>query len=186
MKFFDKLKKFIFVSDDAEHETEEESIKEDTALKEEVKEVSGDVYDGGKFSSDALPSYSYRDFERKPVNELLDTKNRYVNSKSKEDLIAVLKCLTSAKVLVPVTDNGKVRADVMTDSSGGKMLPVFSDRDQIDYDYSIKFSTVEMTFVQAVKLAHVMDGVSAIVLDAFTDSMVINFKLADGVVQMAK
>ncbi len=189
MNILDKIKKFIFVPDEQD-ETSNEAEPERREIEEKKPERESFSHRSEPLS-EPVPELRHYDeydgFKQSTVkNELLTLKETYVHSKSKADFVEVLKCLKTAKVLVPVVSGEKMHADTMTDAKGEKLLPVFSSKDQINFDYVNKFTMMEMPFVKCVALAHVMDGVKGIVLDAFTDSMVISFDMADGVVKMAQ
>ncbi len=113
-------------------------------------------------------------------------KRKYIEAKTKENLAAVLKCLAQVKVIVPVKKGESMRADVMTDAAGKRYLPVFSQYSEITEDYKNNFTLIEAPFVRYVELAHQMEDMSGLVLDAFTESMVLSFEIADAVVTLSK
>lgn len=135
-------------------------------------------------------------------NVLVSMKNAYRESGSKEKLLTLLSVLRDSVVIIPAVvaiqkqdealfNNSKagdeittssdmhIKPDIVKTDDGSMYLPVFSQKEQIPEDYAKDFSTVRVSTLQAIDMAHAFNELKGLVLDPFTEAFVLPFTLAD-------
>lgn len=133
---------------------------------------------------------------------LLALKRNYLLTQSIEKLPPLLACLRDSLVWVPMNtvmgDQDKrrmqsvkagdifspledihLKPDILKSPDGHFWFPIFSQMEQMPETYSSHFSKLKMSVLQAIGMAHATEGVVGIVLDAFTQSIALNFEIAD-------
>lgn len=134
-------------------------------------------------------------------NVLLLLKQRFIENRSVETIFPLLCCLRDSQVIVPVnvtmskedeemflhaqkgdtvTTSGNIRMkpDILQNGDAF-FFPMFSNAEQMPEDYAAKFSNINMSVLQCIKMAKTYDKVIGLVLDAFTDPVVLEYQLAD-------
>lgn len=134
-------------------------------------------------------------------NVLLLLKQRFIENRSVETIFPLLCCLRDSQVIVPVnvtmskedeemflhakkgdtvTTSGNIRMkpDILQNGDAF-FFPMFSNAEQMPEDYAAKFSNINMSVPQCIKMAKTYDKVIGLVLDAFTDPVVLEYQLAD-------
>lgn len=132
---------------------------------------------------------------------LLSLKHQFITAQTHENLMPVLNCLRDSKVIVPlraelneedtarlknaqkgekvsISHDVPVRPDILV-NGGKKYLPVFSNPAQVPREYGENFSLGEIPFLTCVEMAQKFPDVSGIVLDAFTEAMILENKNAE-------
>ncbi len=111
---------------------------------------------------------------------LLDLKKAYLEDDSEENLYALLSCLRDSEVVVPVSSDaeGVVAPDILQGPDRNLYFPVFSQEAQIPEDYDESSSGVRLPMLRCIRLAHESQGTTGLVLDAFTDVLMLPFELA--------
>lgn len=127
---------------------------------------------------------------------LLSLKHRFLETRKQEHLLPVLNCLRDSKVIVPlrailndedaariknaakgekvtITHNVPITPDILV-NGGKKYLPVFSNQAQIPMEYGENFSLGELSFLECIKMAASFQDVSGLVVDPFTEAMLID------------
>lgn len=122
-------------------------------------------------------------------------KHQFLVKKNRDALLAVLACLRDSQVIVPVKasfgkeDEARIKAapkgevisskknlrmqpDLLT-SDDGTFFPIFSDLQQLPAEYAEQFSTVTLPAVHCIEMALSIKDISGLVLDAFTEAMLI-------------
>lgn len=139
-------------------------------------------------------------------NLLRHFKHTFLTNQDPQTLMPVLSCLRDSEVIVPVRlkvsdeDAEKIRnADKNTpitpsddisftpdllQSEDGIFLPIFSNRQQIRSAYAQQFSMLTLPAVQCIRMALRMDTVNGLVLDAFTEAMLIPKESAEIILKM--
>lgn len=135
-------------------------------------------------------------------NVLVAVKAAYRESGDKEKLLTLLSVLRDSVVIVPASVavqkqdeelfiNSKPGDEVVTSSDihiqpdtvkaadGTVYLPIFSQKEQMPEDYASAFSTVRISVPQAIDMARAFSEAKGLVLDPFTEAVVIPFELAD-------
>ncbi|NLY81394.1 MAG: hypothetical protein GX078_01260 [Clostridiales bacterium] len=128
---------------------------------------------------------------------------QFTNDKSQQKFVAVLRCLRDSYIWIPCnmiisdTDEEKFihakKGDtISTDNEirlvpdilqNGEVyfLPVFSNCEQMGEDYGNHFNKIENHFFEAMSLAMAKENVTGIVLDAFSQSFVIDKELFESI-----
>ena len=137
---------------------------------------------------------------------LVYLKHKYVEESTEENIYPLLGCLRDSQVLVPMNvtmseeDEAMFKnADVgdVVQSKGDIRLipdilqnddkyyfPMFSNKEQMPEDYANHFSIIDLSVVQCIEMAKNIDKLSGLVIDAFTEPMVIKFDLADVIMKL--
>ena len=133
---------------------------------------------------------------------LLALKCSFLENRSKETLFPLLSCLRDSVVYVPVNlliserdtvqltsckagdyfknqDEIRMKPDILESPDKKRWLPIFSQREQIPKEYVAGFSTVNLSVLRCLKLAHAQENMDGIVLDAFGDAVALPFEIAD-------
>ena len=123
-------------------------------------------------------------------------------------MMALLSCLRDSQVWVPfqvhmaqedveqferscvgdvVTTREEVRLkpDTLRDRNGALYFPIFSQKEQIPQEYGAQFSLVSVPALQALSMAHGLEGVVGLVLDGFTDPLLLPLQTADLMAQLS-
>lgn len=138
---------------------------------------------------------------------------RYLKMRFLEDIgdqgamMALLSCLRDSRVWVPfqvhmaqedveqfkrssvgdvVTTREEVRLkpDTLRDRTGALYFPIFSQKEQIPQEYGAQFSLVSVPALQALAMAHGLEGVVGLVLDGFTEPLPLPLQTADLMAQL--
>ena len=117
--------------------------------------------------------------------ELITLKKDFLESRSMESLAKVLDYLVNARVLIPQVHTGKGHHDMHTDLFKNEkddiFYPVFSNEEQLPEEYRKMVETHEKAAVDCMAEARALAGVKCLVLDPFTDAMVIPYD-EDGII----
>lgn len=139
-------------------------------------------------------------------NVLLNLKKQFLEKRDAQSLSAVLAVLRDSIIIIPATlvfsdvDKDKfinsssgdeiknegdihIKPDILKGPDDAMYFPIFSQKEQIPDDYLKDFSTVRVPALHAIEMAHGFDGVCGLVLDAFTDALVLPYELADTIKQ---
>lgn len=137
---------------------------------------------------------------------LLYLKRSFLEKRSTETLIPVLSCLRDSQVIVPmnvtmskedeemfmnvkagdtVKTSGQIRMkpDILQNGENF-FFPMFSNAEQMPEDYRAHFSTINLSVLQCIQMAKSYEQVCGLVLDAFTEPLVLEYELADIVARM--
>ena len=139
-------------------------------------------------------------------NLLRFLKHRFLTQQNRQTLMPVLSCLRDSEVIVPVQVNvsDADRARILNAAKGesvdtidpvsfkpdllqsedGTFLPVFSSADQIDPEYAKNFALLTVPAVQCIRTALDMKDVSGLVIDAFTEAMLVPKESAEIILKM--
>lgn len=139
-------------------------------------------------------------------NLLRFLKHRFLTQQNRQTLMPVLSCLRDSEVIVPVQVNvsDADRARILNAAKGesvdtidpvsfkpdllqsedGTFLPVFSNANQIDPEYAKNFALLTVPAVQCIRTALDMKDVSGLVIDAFTEAMLVPKESAEIILKM--
>lgn len=134
-------------------------------------------------------------------NMLLYSKYKFLENRREDNLFLLLSCLRDSQVIVPmnatiskedeemflkaqagdtVSTHKEVRLKPDILQNGEKFFfPMFSNADQIPEEYGSRFSTITLSVLQCIEMAKSYKNVCGLVLDAFTEPMVMEYDLAD-------
>ena len=121
---------------------------------------------------------------------------------NREAMMAILSCLRDSSVWVPcqvqmaeedlarfqtakvgeiVTTQNETRLapDTLRDKGGNLYFPIFSQKEQIPEAYGAHFSLISLPALRCLSMAHGMEGVIGLVLDAFTQPLMLPFQVVD-------
>ena len=137
-------------------------------------------------------------------NILLNFKSQFLEKQDAQSLSALMAILRDSVIIIPATlvfsekDKDKfinskagdtltgegdihIKPDILKGPDDKMYFPVFSQKEQIPEEYIKDFSTVRVPAVHAVEMAHGFEGVCGLVLDAFTNAVLLPFELADSI-----
>jgi len=145
-----------------------------------------------------------KDIDKKTLESgrvLLYLKHEFLSNRSKETLFPLLSCLRDSNVIVPVNvtmsdfDKEKFlnskQGDVVTTSDEIRckpdilkngdnfFFPMFSNEEQIPEEYGNNFSKVVLPVLRCINMAKSYEHVCGIVIDAFTEPLVLEYEIAD-------
>lgn len=132
---------------------------------------------------------------------LLYLKYNFIENRSQETLFPLLSCLRDSQVIVPMNvimseadedmfmnvkvgdvvstnDEIRLKPDILQNGDNF-FFPIFSNAEQIPEDYGSHFSTINLSVLQCIEMAKSYEHVCGLVLDAFTDPVVLEYDLAD-------
>lgn len=132
--------------------------------------------------------------------------SEYAGKKDYESFEAALKCLLAGSVWVPASpqmseetrkrflnaQNGDpitmnqiqdMRPDILGKQDGSLLFPVFSQQSQAPEEYRQRFLWVRLTFLDCAQIALALPGVQAVVVNAFTQNVVLSEKTLRNLVQ---
>lgn len=132
---------------------------------------------------------------------LLYLKHNFIENRSQETLFPLLSCLRDSQVIVPMNvimseadedmfmnvkvgdvvstnDEIRLKPDILQNGDNF-FFPMFSNAEQIPEDYGSHFSTINLSVLQCIEMAKSYEHVCGLVLDAFTDPVVLEYDLAD-------
>jgi len=121
---------------------------------------------------------NYTDKMLEDGSTLFYLKNRFQNKRTKEQLDWLHACIRDSKLIVPLIPVSH-KPDMLESDDGTRYLPMFSMMNQMQEDYKDEFDLEIMTFQQCVDLAKNTKGIDAMVIDGFTEPMIIDFTLAE-------
>jgi hypothetical protein len=105
-------------------------------------------------------------------------KHRFLEKKTKEQLDWIYACIHDSKLIVPRIPISK-KPDMLESDDGIRYLPVFSQEIQMPEDYRDEFILERLSFEECYELAKSMPEISGLVLDGFTELMIIDYPLAE-------
>lgn len=138
-------------------------------------------------------------------NVLLYLKHKFLKNGDEKSLYPVLSCLRDSQVIVPMNtilskedeemflnsklgdtvsphNDIRLKPDIL--QNGDKFIfPIFSNKEQIPEEYGNRFSTINLPVLKCIEMAKSYEKVCGLVLDAFTESMIIEYELADLIIQ---
>ncbi len=139
-------------------------------------------------------------------NLLRRLKHTFLTTQNRHTLMPVLACLRDSEVIVPVrvnvsdadkerilsaekgksvATNDKVNFEPsLLGSDDGVFLPIFSNAQQLKPDYSQRVTLLTIPAVQAMKMALSIPNINGLVLDAFTEAMLIPKESAELILKM--
>lgn len=132
---------------------------------------------------------------------LVALKSRFAEEKNQENLIALLKCMKDSKVIVPMriemSEEDAARIENATDgeeietrdeikmvpeilqAKEKRFFPMFSQIGQIPKEFGTSHNLMSMPTSEALDMAHQIEKLDGIVLDAFSKSVAMPFVTAD-------
>ena len=132
---------------------------------------------------------------------LVALKSRCAEEKNQENLIALLKCMKDSKVIVPMriemSEEDAARIENATDgeeietrdeikmvpeilqAKEKRFFPMFSQIGQIPKEFGTSHNLMSMPTSEALDMAHQIENLDGIVLDAFSKSVAMPFVTAD-------
>ena len=132
---------------------------------------------------------------------LVALKSRIAEEKNQENLIALLKCMKDSKVIVPMriemSEEDAARIENATDgeeietrdeikmvpeilqAKEKRFFPMFSQIGQIPKEFGTSHNLMSMPTSEALDMAHQIENLDGIVLDAFSKSVAMPFVTAD-------
>lgn len=132
---------------------------------------------------------------------LVALKCRFAEEKNQENLIALLKCMKDSKVIVPMriemSDEDAARIENAQDgeeietndeikmvpeilqAKEKRFFPVFSQIGQIPKEFGTSHNLMSMPTTEALDMAHQVENIDGIVLDAFSKSVAMPMITAD-------
>lgn len=132
---------------------------------------------------------------------LVALKSRFAEEKNQENLIALLKCMKDSKVIVPMRiEMSEEDADRIENATDGeeietrdeikmvpeilqakekRFFPMFSQIGQIPKEFGTSHNLMSMPTSEALDMAHQIENLDGIVLDAFSKSVAMPFVTAD-------
>ena len=132
---------------------------------------------------------------------LVALKSRFAEEKNQENLIALLKCMKDSKVIVPMriemSEEDAARIENATDgeeietrdeikmvpeilqAKEKRFFPMFSQICQIPKEFGTSHNLMSMPTSEALDMAHQIENLDGIVLDAFSKSVAMPFVTAD-------
>lgn len=132
---------------------------------------------------------------------LVALKSRFAEEKNQENLIALLKCMKDSKVIVPMriemSEEDASRIENATDgeeietsdeikmvpeilqAKEKRFFPMFSQIGQIPKEFGTSHNLMSMPTSEALDMAHQIENLDGIVLDAFSKSVAMPFVTAD-------
>ena len=133
-------------------------------------------------------------------------KHIFLTEQNRQTLMPVLACLRDSELIVPVQitvsmeDAERIRSAESGEPTGtndeaaftpdllqndeGTFLPVFSAPQQIAPVYAQNFSLMRLTAVQCIHMLLAMEEATGLVLDAFTEPMLIPKESAELILKM--
>lgn len=121
------------------------------------------------------------------TNMLCELKNKFLEDRTEESLQAVLDCLQTAEVIVPQvqsqTKGKKLRPDLFKNQKDDLFFPIFSREEELPAEYRalVEISTFEAK--KCIEMAKADSAVKCLVLDPFTDAMVIPYTIAGLIIE---
>lgn len=134
-------------------------------------------------------------------NVLLYLKYNFFKNRDESSLFPVLSCLRDSQVIVPMnTITSKEDEEMLLDVKIGDIVsthnqirlkpdilqngdkfffPIFSNEEQIPAKYGSRSSTINLSVIQCIEMAKSYERVCGLVLDPFTEAMIIDYELAD-------
>ena len=132
---------------------------------------------------------------------LVYLKYNFIENRCQETLFPLLSCLRDSQVIVPMNvimseadedmfmnvkvgdvvstnDEIRLKPDILQNGDNF-FFPMFSNAEQIPEDYGSHFSTINLSVLQCIEMAKSYEHVCGLVLDAFTDPVVLEYDLAD-------
>lgn len=132
---------------------------------------------------------------------LVALKSRFAEEKNQENLIALLKCMKDSKVIVPMriemSEEDAARIENATDgeeietrdeikmvpeilqAKEKRFFPMFSQIGQIPKEFGTSHNLMSLSTSEALDMAHQIENLDGIVLDAFSKSVAMPFVTAD-------
>jgi hypothetical protein len=105
-------------------------------------------------------------------------KHRFLSKKTKEQLDWLHACIRDSRLIVPCIPVSH-KPDMLESEDGTRYLALFSMEDQMPADYRDEFDLIPMTFEECYRLARDTAEIDSMVLDGFTEPMIIDYTLAE-------
>ncbi len=119
--------------------------------------------------------------------ELISLKKDFLEQRNEETLQKVLDCLKDAEVLIPQVPTGKghhgMHTDLFKNEKDDVFYPVFSDEAQLPEEYRNLVKTAVRKASDCIEEAKSLPGVKCLVLDPFSDAMVIPYDIAGIIIE---
>ena len=80
---------------------------------------------------------------------------------------------------VTTQEEARLVPDTLRDKRGDLYFPIFSQREQIPEAYGAHFSLISLPALRCLAMAHGTEGAAGLVLDAFTQPLMLPFQVAD-------
>ncbi len=145
-----------------------------------------------------------KDIDKKTLESgkvLLYLKHDFLSNRCQETLFPLLSCLRDSNVIVPVnitmsdfdrkqfinskqgdtvtiSDEMRCKPDILKNGDSF-FFPMFSNEEQIPEEYGHNFSKIVLSVLQCIKMAKNYEHVCGVVLDAFTEPLVLEYNIAD-------
>lgn len=121
------------------------------------------------------------------MNQLYELKKKFLEERTEESLQEVLDCMHDAVVIVPEVKSPvkgkKLRPDLFKNQQDDVFFPIFSSVDELPENYKELVETVEYPAVKCIEMAKATEGVKCLVLDPFSDAMVIPYSIAGLIIE---
>lgn len=136
---------------------------------------------------------------------LLHLKHRFAENKTQQNLVAVLSCLRDSSVYVPLEETlsdeemellqnmkpgDKISMELIErckpqimQKDGKFYFPMFSNMDQVPEEWKER-SIFYLPVLKCIALAKTFEKVTGMVLDVFTEPMVLDYNLVDLIPQI--
>lgn len=122
-------------------------------------------------------------------NMLRYLKTKFMNDRSQDNLISLLACMRDSTVLVPMNVSSadgqeapaalRYRPELLRGPDGGLYFPVFTQKETIPPAFENSFTWTPIEVLQCLRMAHVEEGVTGLVLDAFNEVLTMPMNVAD-------
>lgn len=135
-------------------------------------------------------------------NVLLQLKQDLIKNRTRDSFLSLLGCLRDSTVWVPMSalvskrdqeslvgvkagdtwisqDEIRLRPDILLSPDQKHWFPIFSQKEQIPEGYARAFSIIQVSALRCLSIAHNIEGVEGLILDAFTAPLELPFTVAD-------
>lgn len=109
---------------------------------------------------------------------LVYLKQRFLSKKTAEQREWLFACIRDSNMIVPELPLSH-KPDLLETEDGIKYLPIFSREEEMPGDYRDEFELISKNFEACCEQARSTEGLSGLVLDGFTDPMIIEFSMAN-------
>ncbi len=120
-------------------------------------------------------------------NTLWEIKNKFLEERTEESLQKVLECLQSAEVVVPQVksniDEKNLVPDLFKNQKDDLFFPIFSREEELPKDYRKLVEIAKYPATKCIEMAKADCSVKCLVLDPFTDAMVIPYTIAGLIIE---
>lgn len=124
---------------------------------------------------------------------------RFLNNRSQENMFAVLTCLKDScvwlpavvtmkgadiellakenSIAVPVKHSMTVKPQILGTKDGSQYIPIYSRKENMQHESMKGFSSVNLPYVQVLKILDGLEGIDQIVVDPFLNNLVLDDNL---------